>query len=129
MVDIVKIVIILILAFFLIKFLKEVFSKTRKKSTKQKKVFLTSKTKALADRKYRKLLAEFKRKHKRKPTKDDLFRVVIAASHHTYPVKGKRVRRWTKGKKGHWNRQKVRKYLLLKNNIRDNYKMQKGKRK
>jgi hypothetical protein len=121
------IILILIFIFFLIKFLKELFSKPKKKfkkkPSKRKKVFLTAKTKAKADRKYGKLLAEFKRKHKRKPSKDDLFRVVIAASHHTFPVKGRNVRRWTKGKRGHWNRQKVRKYLLEKHNIVKNYKM------
>ena len=67
--------------FFFIKFLKKLFSKpkkkVKKKSIKQKKDFLPSKTKAKANRKYRKLLAEFKRKHKRKPSKNDLFKVSI----------------------------------------------------
>lgn len=76
-----------------------------------------------ADKKYKKLLAEFKRKHKRKISKRDLFRIVIAASHHTFPVKGKNVRSWTKGKRGHWNRQKVRKYLLEKHGVVKKYIM------
>lgn len=123
------IILILISTFFFIKFLKELFSKPRKKfkkkrrSVKGEKVFLTSKTKAKADRKYGKLLAEFKRKHKRKPSRDDLIKVVIAASHHTFPVKGINVRKWTKGTRGHWNRQKVRKYLLEKHKIVENFKM------
>jgi hypothetical protein len=125
--DIIRIILLLIFMFFFIKFLKKLFSKpkkkVKKKSIKQKKDFLPSKTKAKANRKYRKLLAEFKRKHKRKPSKNDLFKVVIAASHHTFPVKGRNVRRFTKGKIGHWNRQKVRKYLLKKYKIVENYKM------
>ena len=122
----------LIFIFFFIKFLEVLFTtpkkkfkerKRKKRSSKRKKVFLTAKTKAKAERKYRKILAQFKRKHKRKPTKKDLRRVVITASHHTFPVKGRNVRRWTKGKRGHWNRQKVRKYLLEKHNIVKKYKM------
>jgi hypothetical protein len=123
----IEIILLLIFMFFFIKFLKKLFSgpkkKFKKKSIKQKKVFLTSKTKSKADRKYRKLLAEFKRKHKRKPSQKDLFGVVVAASHYTVPVKGKNVRRFTKGERGHWNRQKVRKYLSEKYKIVENYKM------
>ncbi len=119
---------LLISLFFLIKFFKALFFGQKKKirrriSTKKRSTFLPAKTKAKAERKYRKILAEFKRKHRRKPTKDDLFRVVITASHYTFPVKGRNVRRWTKGNRGHWNRQKVRKYLLEKHNIVKNYKM------
>jgi hypothetical protein len=123
----INIILLLIFMFFFIRFLKKLFSKPKKrfkkKSKKQKKVFLTSKTKAKADGKYGKLLAEFKRKHKRKPSQKDLFLVAVAASHHTFPVKGKNVRRWTKGERGHWNRQKVRKYLLEKHKIVGKYKM------
>lgn len=122
------ILLILVAAFFIFifsKLLNKLLLKLikRKPKRKKRKIFLTKKTKAKADRKYKKLLAEFKRKHKRIPTKNDLFRVVIAASHHTYPVKGKNVRRWTKGKRGHINRQKVRKYLLKKYDIDPNYKI------
>jgi hypothetical protein len=119
------ILIVLIFVFFLIRFFKELLSKFKKKFKKKKigakGVFLSSKIKFKADRKYEKLLSEFKRKHKRRPLRDDLFRIVIAASHHTFPVKGRNVRRWTKGRLGHWNRQKVRKYLLEKH--AKNYKM------
>jgi len=115
----------LLILFFFIKFLEDLFIKPRKKSKrrKRKKVFLTARTKAKAERKYRKILAEFKRKYKRKPTKKDLRRVVITASHHTYPTKGRNSRRWMRRKRGHWNRQKVRKYLLAKHNIDKNYRM------
>lgn len=123
------IILILIFIFFCIRSLKRLFLKRKKKlkkkekSIKTKKYFLSAKNKAKAERKYKKLLIRFKRKHGYKPSKNDLFRIVIAASHHTFPVKGKNVRRWTKGKRGHWNRQKVRKYLLEKHNIVKNYKM------
>ena len=114
-------VIILILIFIAIRFLRDILKLEKKKLSKR--VFLSAKDKARVERKYNKLLAEFKRKHKRKPTKDDLFRVVIAASHHTFPVKGRNVKWWTKGKRGHWNRQKVRKYLLEKHKIVEDFRM------
>ena len=125
------IIIILIFIFFFIKLIKELFSKPKKKvrrkrkkiSSKRKKVFLPTQIKSKAERKYNKLLAEFKRKHKRKPSNNDLFMVVVAASHHTYPVKGRNSRRWMRGKGGHWKRQKVRKYLTEKHKIVENYKM------
>ncbi|MBT3406708.1 hypothetical protein HN419_06110 [Candidatus Woesearchaeota archaeon] len=84
---------------------------------------ISKKNIAKANRKYSMLLNKFKKTHRRKPTKDDLFRVVIAASHHTFPVKGRNVRRWTKGRQGHMNRQKVRKYLLEKHGIVKKYTM------
>ncbi len=119
-------IIILIGIYILFRILKRLFRgkpKRRIFRIKRKKVFLTAKTKAKAEGKYNMLLAKYKRKHKREPSKNDLFRIVIAASHHTFPVKGRNVRRWTKGKIGHWNRQKVRKYLLEKHDIVDNFRM------
>lgn len=79
-----------------------------------KKPFLSDKVKAKADWKYTKLLNKFRRIHHRQPTHDELFRIVINASHIT-------IRR--RGKGGHWGRQKVRKYLLEKNSIKDDYVM------
>jgi hypothetical protein len=81
---------------------------------KRKKIFLPYRIKARADRKFNKRLNIFKRQHKRKPTKNDLFRVVINASHITD-------RRH--GHKGHWKRQKIRKYLLEKHHIVENFRM------
>ena len=125
-------VILLIFFFFLIRFFKRLFSKkkqhrikvSKKKKRSTKKIrFLSAKAKRKADLKYSKILAKFKREHKRKPTKNDLFRIVITASHHTLPVRGKNSRRWMRGKGGHWKRQKVRRYLLEKHKIVEKYKM------
>ncbi len=128
--QIVIIILILVFTLFFIRFLAELFSKRKKKferkkqkPKKRKTDFLSKKIKSKAERKYRKLLVEFKKKNKRKASKNDLFKVVIAASHHTFPVKGRNVKKWTKGTRGHWNRQKVRKYLLEKHKIVENYKM------
>ena len=79
--------------------------------------------KVKSDKKFKKLLSRFKKRNRRNPTKKELFRIIIGASHHTFPVKGRNVRRWTKGKVGHWNRQKIRKYLLEKHKVVKNYKM------
>ena len=97
--------------------------KFKKKPINQNKIFLTSKTKVKANRIYRKFLAEFKRKHKRKPTKKDLLGIIVKTSHYTFPVKGRNVRTWTKGKRGHMNRQKVRKYLAEKYKMTENFIM------
>ena len=100
-----------------------ILEKVRRKQPQRKKLFLPPKIKSKADRKYSMILNKFKRNHKRKPTKDDLFRIVITASHHTYPVKGRNSRRWMRGNSGHWKRQKVRKYLLEKHNIVERFIM------
>lgn len=112
-----------VLSYYLLKYFLKPKYVLKKRASKPLKKILSAKTKAKAEHKYRKLLAEFKKKNKRNPLKDELFRIVIAASHHTFPVKGRNSRRWMRGKKGHWNRQKVRKYLLEKYNIVDEYKM------
>ena len=131
--SIIHVIVILIIMFFLIRFLRDLFFGPKKQYkgkgsngktiTRKKKVFLPANIKSKADMKYSKILAKFRREHKRNPSKDDLFRIVITASHHTYPVKGRNSRRWMRGKKGHWNRQKVRKYLLEKHNIVKTFKM------
>lgn len=76
--------------------------------------YLSAKVKAKANRKFYKLLNRFKETHHHKPTKEELFRIIINASHIT-------IRR--RGGRGHWGRQKIRKYLLEKHNIVENYKM------
>lgn len=120
---IITIIIFLVLKWLVRKILRTIFYRPKKRFKKKKKFFLSVAIKSKADRKYAKILAEFKKKHKRKPSKDELIKIVVTASHHTFPVKGKNVRKWTIGKKGHWNRQKVRKYLLEKHKIIKNYKM------
>lgn len=67
-----------------------------------------------ADWKYQKLLSQFRKRYHRNPKNDEEFRIIINASHIT-------IRR--KGFKGHWGRQKVRKYLLEKHNVVDKYTM------
>ena len=117
---IIIIIILLFVIYFFIRFFQEILLKPQKKyrrrrSPKRKNNYLTKKTKAKADRKYKKLLSQFKHENKRKPTHNDLFRIVINASHITI--------KYRKGHSGHWGRQKVRKYLLEKHDIVDNYIM------
>ncbi|MBI2665327.1 hypothetical protein HYX12_01750 [Candidatus Woesearchaeota archaeon] len=69
---------------------------------------------AKADRKHAKLYYKFKQIHGREPTKKEHFWTIVNASHIT--IRGK-------GRKGHWGRQKVRKYLLEKHKVVDNYNM------
>lgn len=119
---IIIVITIFIFVFFLKKLLEELFPKPKKKFRRKrrkyirrKKVFLTSKTKVKAEQDFQKLLAKFKRKHKRKPSKGDLFWIIVQASHFTI--------RYRKGLSGHWWRQKVRKYLLEKHKVVKKYKM------
>jgi hypothetical protein len=103
----VLVIVLIIIFYFLIRFLTKVLSRPER-------IFLSDRIKAKADWKFKKLLTKFKHEHKRKPTRDELFRLIINASHIT-------IRR--KGQKGHWGRQKVRKYLLEKHDIVNNYIM------
>lgn len=90
--------------YILVKILNKIF----KNKKLLPKLSLSAQVRAKADRKFTKLLNRFKKKHRRNPTKDELFRLIINASHIT-------IRR--RGKKGHWGRQKVRKLLLEKHKI------------
>jgi hypothetical protein len=76
--------------------------------------FISDKIKSRSDRKFDKSLFRFKQIHKRNPTHDELFRIIINVSHMTILMPGKT---------GHWKRQRVRKYLLEKNHIVKNYIM------
>jgi hypothetical protein len=98
---------IVLICWFIYIILKKILSK-------RKPIALPRRVKIKADRKFNKLLRIFKRKYKRKPTKNELFRIIISASHITIRKRGKR---------GHWGRQKIRKYLLEKHKIVDNYVM------
>ena len=101
--------------YIIIKFLIKTLQDARKRKLVQKRIYLSRRIRIRADRKFNKLLNKFKREHKHKPTKNDLFRIVISASHIT-------IRR--RGAKGHWGRQKVRKYLLEKHEIVKEFTMQ-----
>jgi vacuolar-type H+-ATPase subunit C/Vma6 len=99
----------------LLKPQEEKFKPKRAFFKKRKPIFLSKRVKSKADRKYAKLLKNFKRTHHgRQPTHNELLRIVINASHIT-------IRR--RGKSGHWGRQKIRKYLLEKHGIVDNFRM------
>lgn len=73
-----------------------------------------------ADSAFTKRLSKFKKKYKRNPNKKEVFLLVVNASHDAVKQRGG---------KGHWTRQRVRKYLLEKNNIAKNYKMKPSKNK
>lgn len=95
--------------------LKKVILRVVKKIfVKQKSLVLPQKLKDKADWKFKKLLTKFKQEHQRAPSNDELFRIIINASHITIRQKGN---------KGHWGRQKIRKYLLEKHNVIKNYTM------
>ncbi len=84
------------------------------------KIILSTNIKKRADKYLRITIQEFRKSHKRKPNRDELFLLVVKASHRTLGIKKAR------GEKGHIKRQWIRKYLLLKNKIRDKYKIQKN---
>ena len=92
---------LIIVAYIIIKSLLKILQK-------RKRILLSRRIRNKADRKFNKLLNKFKHKFKRNPTKNELFRIVISASHIT-------IRR--RGHKGHLGRQKIRKYLLEKHHI------------
>ncbi|PJE81393.1 hypothetical protein COU58_02840 [Candidatus Pacearchaeota archaeon CG10_big_fil_rev_8_21_14_0_10_32_42] len=85
------------------------------------KWFLSLRIRKRADKYFHKTLNDFVKKNKRKPTSDEQFLLVVKASHRTLGIKKAR------GKKGHLERQWIRKYLLLKHKIRNKYKIQKSK--
>ena len=108
-------VLILILGYIMLEFFRKLFSKQRKRTKQKKKRFyLSSEVRSKADWKYQKLLRKFKLRNKREPINREKFWIIVNASHIT-------IRR--KGFRGHWGRQKVRKYLLEKHGIRKNYIM------
>ena len=98
-------------------YIKRLFTRQRKKT------FLPPHIETKSKIKYKKLLAKFKREKKRDPSRHEKFMIVVTASHHTYPVKGRNSRRWMRGAKGHWKRQRVRKYLCFEYGINKNFKM------
>ena len=85
------------------------------------KFVLSKRIRKRADRYFKRTLREYKKKHRKKPGRDRLFLLVVKASHRTLGV------RKARGIGGHYKRQWIRKYLLLKNRIRDNYKIQRAR--
>jgi len=108
--------VIVLICWFAGKILKKLISRLLriKVIPKKKPIFLPLRIKAKADRKFNKLLNIFKRKYRRAPTRNELFGIAISASHITIRKRGKR---------GHWGRQKIRKYLLEKHKIVEKYVM------
>ena len=74
-----------------------------------------------AQKYFNKTLREFRNKKHRKPNRNEMFLLVVKASHRAIGIKR------AGGSIGHIKRQRIRKYLLLKNKIRDNYKIQKAR--
>ena len=108
--------VIFLLIYFLLKILHQAlrsYLKQRfiqKQKTKQIPIILRLKS----DFRFNKLNSQFKRKFSRNPTRDELFKIIVHVSHMSIG---------TKGFKGHWKRQAVRKYLLEKHGIAGNYAM------
>jgi|GEM_PF-3686695 len=99
-----------LLAVWFISLIKSAFKKKRR-FVKRRKVHVPIKVKL--DGAFRKEI-HIKKKRKKKLNGNDLFRAAINASHRVIR-KG--------GSKGHWKRQKARKYLLEKNKVVRKYKM------
>lgn len=65
---------------------------------------LSYKTENKAIRKHNKLVSQFIKQNRRNPTRFELGRIIINASHITI--------KYRRGNSGHWGRQKVRHYLF-----------------
>ena len=72
------------------------------KRKKRKRRWLSSKMKARSKRKFNYLMGKFKKQKGRTPNRSEEGFIIVEASHLTMK---------TRGKRGHWGRQKVRKYL------------------
>ncbi|MFH1290330.1 MAG: hypothetical protein ABIH92_02885 [Nanoarchaeota archaeon] len=101
----------------LYKILSSLFVKSSKKEDPYP--FLKVELQKKADSCFAKRLRDFKKKHNRKPDRNEIFLLVVSTSHDAIKQRTRI---------GHRTRQRVRKYLLLKNNIRKDYKMQRPKR-
>jgi len=108
--------IVILVLWIISKILREISPRVHRRRLIPRKepIFLSWRIKANTDREFNRRLGIFKRRHKRKPTRNELFRIIISISHNH--IKGH-------GKHGHWGRQKIRKYLLEKHGIVDKYVM------
>jgi hypothetical protein len=73
---------------------------------------LSHRLKRKSMKKFNKLYGKFIVEKRRHPNRTELGRIIINASHHTCPVKGKNSKKWMRGEKGHQIRQKIREYLF-----------------
>lgn len=102
--DILKLIGLIVVVYIIIKLLQKFL---------RKRPILSPRLRAKSDWKLDKLIKNFKSKYRRNPTKGELFRIIINASHIT-------IRK--RGVKGHWLRQRIRKYLLEKHNVVKSYR-------
>ncbi|MFH1238196.1 MAG: hypothetical protein V1491_02045 [archaeon] len=86
------------------------------------KLVLSKRIRERADKYFNLSIKEFRKRNKKAPNRNEIFLLVVKASHRTLGIKK------AKGRKGHIKRQQIRRYLILKNNIRQNYKLQKPKK-
>ncbi|MFC1685604.1 hypothetical protein ACFLZZ_01120 [Nanoarchaeota archaeon] len=84
------------------------------------KLVLPKKSRNRADHYFSRTLKDFRKRKHRKPNRNEIFLLVVKTSHRVFGAK--KFRGW----KGHLKRQWVRKYLLLKNKIRDKFDIQKS---
>ena len=90
------------------------------KINKNKKPFLPTAVKTRAEKEYNKLVRKFKSQNKRSPSNNERVTIAVKVSHKIDKYKGA---------KGHMRRQKVRKHLVLKYNLRNKFTMSPPKRK
>lgn len=102
--------------YVLVRVLQKLLQIARRKRfvQKQKEIALSPEIKAEADGKLGKLLNRFRHKYGRYPQRDELFGLIVQTSHIT-------IRK--RGIKGHWARQRIRKYLLEKHGVVKNFIM------
>ena len=109
-----------VIAFIVVMFLLIKWDNDRFKSNEKKKPFLPTAVKTRAEKEYNKLVRKFKSQNKRSPSKNERVTLAVKASHNIDNYKGA---------KGHMRRQKVRKHLVLKYNLRNKFTMSPPKRK
>lgn len=87
------------------------------------RVILSNRLRKRADKYFNRTLRDFRKRYRKEPDNNEKFLLVVKASHRTSGAKHSR------GKRGHIKRQWIRKYLLLKYKIRNDYKIQKSREK
>jgi uncharacterized membrane protein len=105
----IKIVFIIVSIIVLYLFIRFISSLIRPRRT-----HLSEETKSRADRAFNSLIIQFEHRYDRVPSRRELFRGAIEASHIIEKSRG-----WT----GHCERQRIRKYLLEKNKVVKNFRM------
>jgi len=121
--DIVKFVVIVLVIVIIVRWILRLLGKGKRIPKRRPlprfrgkivRAYLPPRMKARAERKYKKRLRIWRTQHKRNPSKSEKFTIVVSASHTVVRSHSK----W-----GHWERQKIRKYLLEKHKIVKKYTM------